>query len=269
MGCAALGCCVLVAVVSCLTSSSVGPSLPSPPHPSSPQLSIGRESMPVREGVLSSRLNAESIQLHHPPLHLTFQGTHISSLRCQTFSTCYFALVPYVNSFGVSGGWAGRSGSTKVDAKMGMRVRLGPTDCHPLLTLSASAHDDAVSESKKVVILCMCQNHFQWSAYTIQEKKSVFNSLLQVITFLWAFSKTQNIKDLRLEITCIHVMFFQHLKTYLGIQQFIGYFKTAIRMTAAGDNECVREDKKSDEKSTDTWNSHWSILCTCCFPHRP
>lgn len=89
---------------------------------------LGQESMPVREGMLSWRLNAESIQLHHPLKHLTFQGTHISSPCRQTFSTCYFALVPYVNSSGVSGGWGGRSGSTKVDAKMGMRVRLGPSD---------------------------------------------------------------------------------------------------------------------------------------------
>lgn len=47
---------------------------------------------------VSWRLNAESIQLHHPPLHLMFQRTHISSLRCQTFSTCYFALVPQAMS---------------------------------------------------------------------------------------------------------------------------------------------------------------------------
>lgn len=103
--------------------------------PSPPQLTptlLSQESMPVREGMFSWRLNAESIQLHHPPLHLTFQGTRISSLHCQTFSTCYFALVPDVNSSDVSGGWAGRSGSTKVDAKMGMRVRLGPLDYHPL-----------------------------------------------------------------------------------------------------------------------------------------
>lgn len=47
---------------------------------------------------------------------------------------------------------AGRSGSTKVDAKMGMRVRLGPSDYHPLLALSASrsAHDDTVRESKSL-----------------------------------------------------------------------------------------------------------------------
>lgn len=120
--------------------------LPTPAHPS-----LDRESMSVREGVLSWKLNAESIQLHHPPLHLTFQGTHTSSLRCQTFSTCYLLWVPYVNSSSVSGGWAPRSGSTKVDAKMGLRVRLGPVDCHPLLVLLAacSARDDAVSESEK------------------------------------------------------------------------------------------------------------------------
>lgn len=145
-----MGCCVLVAAAGWLTSSSGGTVSPSSPRltPTLPS----RESTPVREGMLSWRLNAESIQLHHPPLHLTFQGTRISSLRCQTFSTCYFALVPYVNSCGVSGGWAGRSGSTKVDAKMGMRVRLGPSDCHPLLASSAScsAHDDTVSESKRV-----------------------------------------------------------------------------------------------------------------------
>lgn len=59
--------------------------------------------------------------------------------------------VPYVNSSSVSGGWAPRSGSTKVDAKMGLRVRLGPVDCRPLLVLLAacSARDDAVSESEK------------------------------------------------------------------------------------------------------------------------
>lgn len=100
---------------------------------------LSQESMPVRDGVLSWRLNAKSIQLRHPPLHLTFQGTHICSLRCQTFSTCYFALVPYVNSAGVSGGWAGRSGSTKV-AKTGIRVRHRTSDYHPLLALLASCH---------------------------------------------------------------------------------------------------------------------------------
>lgn len=123
-----------------------------PPPPQLAPTVLGRESVPVREGMLSWRLNAESIQLCHPPLHLTFQGTRISSLRCQTFSTCYFALVPHVNSSGVSGGRAGRSGSAKVDAKMGMRVRLGPSDLYTLLPplASCSAHDDTVGESKKV-----------------------------------------------------------------------------------------------------------------------
>lgn len=88
---------------------------------------------PVRVGMLSRRLNAKSIQLHHPLLHLTFQGTCISSLCCQTFSTCYFALVPHVNASGVPWGWAGRSGSTKVNVKVGMRVRLGPLNFYPLL----------------------------------------------------------------------------------------------------------------------------------------
>lgn len=162
--------CVLVAVAGWLTSSSVGTVSPSPPQ-LTPTL-LGQESAPVREGMLSWRLNAESIQLRHPPLHLTFQGTHISSLRCQTFSTCYFALVPYVNSSGVSGGWAGRSGSTKVDAKKGMRVRLGPSDYHPLLAslASCSAHDDTVSESKRVDV----SKSVQRSAYPTQRKKMQF-----------------------------------------------------------------------------------------------
>lgn len=83
--------------------------------------------------MLSRRLHAKSIRLHHPLLHLTFQGTCISSLCCQTFSTCYFALVPYVNSSSVPWGWAGRSGSAKVDVKVGVRVRLGPLNSRPLL----------------------------------------------------------------------------------------------------------------------------------------
>lgn len=88
---------------------------------------------PVRGDMLSWRLNAKSIQLHHPPLHLTFQRTCISSLYCQTFSTCYFASVPHVSSSSVLGGWTERNGSTKVDAKRGMRVRLRPLDSHTLL----------------------------------------------------------------------------------------------------------------------------------------
>lgn len=88
---------------------------------------------------------------YDPPLHLTFQGTRISSLRCQTFSTCSFAPVPYVNSSGVPGGWAGRSGSSKVDAKMGLE---GETRAIGLpstfgFAASFSASDDTVSESKK------------------------------------------------------------------------------------------------------------------------
>lgn len=129
------------------------------PYP--PQITptvLGKESTPVWEDMLSWRLNAESIQLRHPPLHLTFEGTHISSLRCQTFSTCYFALVPYVNSSGVPGGRAGRSGSTKVDAKMGMRVRLRPLDYHPLL--ASLLHVLPMTTQWVKVRRRMCQNQF-------------------------------------------------------------------------------------------------------------
>lgn len=125
-GWAGFGCCLGGWFVDELKHGTISPL----PNQLTPTL-LGQESMPARDGVLSWRLNAKSIQLQHPPLHLTFQGTHICSLRCQTFSTCYFALVPYVNSAGVSGGWARRSGSTKV-AKMGMRVRHRPSDYHPL-----------------------------------------------------------------------------------------------------------------------------------------
>lgn len=150
---AGLVCCVLMA--GWLTSSSVGPSPPSPTpdHPNWP-----RQSVPVREDMLYWRLNAESIRLRHPPLHLTFQGTRISSLCCQTFSTCYFALVPHVNSSSVPGGWAGRSGSTKVDAKMGMGVRLGPSDCHPLL--ASLLHVLSTMTQWVKVKRWMCENQF-------------------------------------------------------------------------------------------------------------
>ena len=112
-GWAGLSCCVLVAVAGWLTSPSVGPS-PTPrppPQPSSPQLSLAERVCLLERTCYLGGLNAESIQLRHPPLHLTFQGTRISRLRCQTFSTCFFffffASVPDVDSSGVSGGWGG------------------------------------------------------------------------------------------------------------------------------------------------------------------
>ena len=112
-GWAGLGCCVLVAAAGWLTSPSVGPSPPpqSPPRPSSPQLSLAKRVCLLERTCYLGGLNAESIQLRHPPLHLTFQETRISRLRCQTFSTCFFffffASVPDVDSSGVSGGWTG------------------------------------------------------------------------------------------------------------------------------------------------------------------
>lgn len=49
---------------------------------------------------------------------------------------------------------------------------------------------------------------------------------------------------------CIYSTFSQHLENIS-----LGDFKTALSMTVSEDNIFVRKDKRSDKKSTDTWNS--------------
>ena len=179
-GWAGLSCCVLVAAAGWLTSPSVGPS-PTPrppPQPSSPQLSLAERVCLLERTCYLGGLNAESIQLRHPPLHLTFQGTRISRLRCQTFSTCFFFFFfcfgpwcRFLRCFRRMG-W-GRTGSTKVDAKM---ERWGWDSGHwtaihvwrhRLWVLPTTTQWAEVSKS------------VQWS----KEKKSAVGTLLQVITY--------------------------------------------------------------------------------------
>lgn len=148
--------------------------------------SLGQESMSIRDGVFSWTLNAESIQLHHPPLHLTFQGTHISSLRCQTFSTCYLLWVPYVNSSSVSGGWAPRSGSTKVDVKMGAEGEAEASGLPSTFWCCWPHVLPRMTQWVKVKRLDVSDS-LQWF---------IVNSVLQVITLV-AIEKTPNMKEIQ------------------------------------------------------------------------
>ena len=154
--------------------------------------------MPVKEDALSWRLNAESIQLYHPPLHLTFQGTHISSLRCQTFSTCYFALVPQAMSIPLAfqEDGLGEVGHQRLMLKWGWGWGSGQWTAIHFWScwLHVSACDDTLSKRMDV------SNSVHWF---------VVNSLLHVNTS----TVLERLQKRKICQTCVHWFLFSACKT--------------------------------------------------------
>lgn len=167
------------------------------PFPKTPTL-LSQDGIPVIEALLSWRFNAKSIQLQHPPLHLTFQGTHISRLRCQTFSTCYFAAVPQAMSISlvVQEDGLGEMGQQRLMLKWlsgwgsGQRADIYFWRCR----LRVSAQSDTLGISKRMDVSnsvhCFRVNRMQLLCNKFEWKKKDFSATLGE-TWLYKINKAK------------------------------------------------------------------------------